>query len=101
MRIPDRIKIGATGVNILLSECVKLKGEDLLGLSRSSVGKIEIATTYDGEPCTEETITDTMLHEIIHIINQNFGIGLRERQVAGLAGALLAAIRDNDLDFRV
>jgi hypothetical protein len=100
MRIPDPVKIGAATVRVQLTDSVKSEGYDVLGTSKGCIGRIEISTTYMGEPITEEAMADTFLHEILHILSGNFGLGLTERQVAGLSGGLLMVIRDNDLDFR-
>jgi len=101
VKIPKRVKIGADDIRVKFKNTVKCAdGESVLGISKGSVGRIEIAKRFNGENVTESTIADTFLHEIFHILNANMGINLKERQVAGIAGGLLMVIRDNDLDFR-
>jgi len=66
-----------------------------VGLNRIVVGR----RRFD-EDMPESVIADTFLHEVAHFCSSTFGLGLTEQQVEGVSGALLAVIRDNDLDFR-
>ncbi len=100
MKIPKNLKIGAQTVKVRFRDKLIHGDEEQLGISKMSTNKIELARTYMGEKLPEGSVTDTFLHEILHASNTNYGIGLKEDQVCGLAGALLAVIRDNDLDFR-
>ena len=50
-------------------------------------------TIKKGQPL--ETEQDTFLHEIIHAIDHELNIGLREKQVRALATGFLAALKDN------
>ena len=100
MKIPKNLKIGAQKIRVSFPKIVRSQDEEVLGISSASVGKIKIAKNYHGDPCPEDSLADTFLYEIIHIVNANFGIELKENQVAGVAGSLLMVIRDNGLDFR-
>ncbi len=100
MKIPSKIKIGAAKIKVCVVKSVELDGSEVLGISNAAVGKISISKSFKDEPCQEDSMADTFLHEIIHIISQNMGIGLTERQIAGVTGGLLMVIRDNKLDFR-
>jgi hypothetical protein len=43
----------------------------------------------------KEQAQDTLLHEIIHAVDESLTIGLREKQVHQLAAALLGVFKDN------
>jgi hypothetical protein len=100
MKIPKWIKVGQQRLKIVVRDVVKARnGEEILGMTLTSVSVIEIGRTYHGKVCPEDSLADTIFHEIIHSVNSIYGIGLTERQVIGLSGGLLAVIRDNKLDF--
>jgi hypothetical protein len=100
MKIPSKVKIGASKIKVCVVDSAELDGGEVLGVSNAAISKILISTSFKGKHCSEDSMTDTFLHEIIHMISQNMGIGLTERQVVGVAGGLLMVIRDNNLDFR-
>jgi hypothetical protein len=83
-------------------ECWKDKDgkTELLGQARYGEEEIWLAEKDGKKILPESSVADTFLHEVIHSISRRFGIELRERQIAGLVGGLLAVIRDNNLDFR-
>ena len=100
MKIPSTLKIGAQRLRVILKPDVVLDDEKVLGVSKSSVGVVELAKTFCGYDIPEDSMADTFLHEIIHATSCTFGCDLTENQVVGLAGGLLQVIRDNNLDFR-
>jgi hypothetical protein len=53
----------------------------------------QLISVCDGLPLDNEQ--DTVLHECIHALDKQFSMGLKEQQVAKLATALLAFIKDN------
>lgn len=75
-------------------------GKFLYGSASFSNEVITLARSYKGVGVAETCEADTFLHELIHCLSQNYGLALDERQVSGLAGSLLQAIRDSNLDFR-
>lgn len=108
MKIPKELRIGAQTVKVELVDSLEGHRElgDAIGHSSGSINRILLSRSVDdpyaGVPALmpESVMTDTFLHEIIHMVSNNYGIGLDENQVMGLAGALLQVIRDNNLDFR-
>lgn len=44
---------------------------------------------------TDDQLRDTVLHEVIHVVEQCMQLDLEEQQVAGLATGLYAVFRDN------
>lgn len=99
MKIPSTVKIGAQEFEIVWMDSPD-EAEKQLGLTKAHLNRMEIAKNADGEKMPEGSIVDTFMHEVLHAISITYGLGLRERQVAGLAGGLLQVIRDNKLDFR-
>ena len=99
MRIPSRIRIGSASWRVVISERLSLGDAECMGISRQAQELIELSLTREGEAVTENCIADTLLHEILHAVSVTYGLGLGERQISGLAGALLAVFRSNKLDF--
>lgn len=65
-------------------------GEGPLGTVYNSKQLIYL---HDGQG--KETMADTLLHELLHALDFNMAIKLKERQVHALAAGLLALFRDN------
>ena len=65
---------------------------------RCSIGHAKIQyTTKDseGNPLDLAMIKDTIIHEVVHAIEETAGLGLKERQVLGLGGGLYALFAEN------
>jgi hypothetical protein len=67
------------------------------GLDNALVGECDsdrqAISIRDGQPLEQEQ--DTLLHEVIHAIDEAMGLKLREAQVKGCATGLLAVLKDN------
>ena len=46
-----------------------------------------------------EQISETLLHEILHIVNTALMIGLRETQICQLSSGMFQVLKDNKLKF--
>ncbi len=71
---------------------------DKASYGRCYIGHAKIAyTTLDaeGETLNSAMVKDTIIHEIVHAIEETAGLGLKERQVLGLGGGLYARIKEN------
>lgn len=106
MRIPTKIKI--LGHNIKVSchdDLVEHPDGDMcLGLAHQWTDKITLAVGFTDEAgskldIAEPTIAETLLHEIIHHIDNRLGLELQEHQISGIACGIIQVIRDNKLDF--
>ena len=64
--------------------------EDELGELDPALQKI---TIKKGQPL--ETEQDTILHEIVHAIDNELNLDMKEKQVRGLATGILAVLKDN------
>jgi hypothetical protein len=70
------------------------------GLSEHDLLRIHISMESKSERMPESAIADTVLHEILHCIDVVcLGNVLEEKTICQLAAALLAVIRDNNIDF--
>ena len=67
------------------------------GLDNDLVGECDtdkqVISVRDGQPLEQEQ--DTLLHEVIHAIEEAMGLKMSERQVKGCATGLLAVMKDN------
>ena len=67
------------------------------GLDNELVGECDsdkqVISVRDGQPLEQEQ--DTLLHEVIHAIEEAMGLKMREAQVKGCATGLLAVLKDN------
>lgn len=84
---PERIRI--------LGKPFAVKWTD--GLDADLVGECDtdkqVITILDGQPL--ESSQDTLLHELIHAVDEAVDSGLKETQVKRLATGLLAVLKDN------
>jgi hypothetical protein len=63
---------------------------DKVGICEFTKQKIYIATGL-----ADDLYADTLLHEILHVIDFTIGLELTEKQVIGIAGGLYAVWKDN------
>uniref|UniRef100_A0A6M3J4C3 Peptidase n=1 Tax=viral metagenome TaxID=1070528 RepID=A0A6M3J4C3_9ZZZZ len=106
MKIPRTVKIGAARYAVKM-EVEAFASIDAPNGMKENVGEhvpslriLRVSDRSHGKKIPEESVTDTILHEILHAVSRVYGIGLDENQVAGLTGGLMQVIRDNKLDFR-
>lgn len=64
--------------------------EDLMGECDNDKQLILIR---DGQPLESEQ--DTLLHEVLHAVDEAMGLKMKEAQVKGCATGLLAVLKDN------
>lgn len=93
MEIPKKIKIGwkeyeviEKGSNLDLTS----GGDECYGTLYPDRRKLYINNSFD-----EEQKKATLIHEIIHGIDDLFGIGLKEEQVEALGHGIYTVIKDN------
>ena len=53
----------------------------------------QVITILDQQPL--ETEQDTLLHEVLHAVDDAMGLKMKEAQVKGAATGLLAVLKDN------
>ena len=97
MKIPKSIRIAGHDVRVLV---VKKFKEHYKGESYANKNLVRIARESHGQPFAKDQISSTLLHEIIHQIDDKYDIGLSEKKLRKLETGLFQVLRDNDLDFR-
>ena len=92
MKIPKKLKIGAHLFRIKLVESKKIDGgeDEIMGYCDKVNCEIRIANNL-----TQTQLEETLLHEVIHAINDVMSHELIE----GLAHSLHQVIKDNKLCF--
>jgi hypothetical protein len=68
------------------------KEDPSMGTSDCKMGTVKLC---EGMP--PDIAEQTLLHEIIHLIDRNLAIGLKENQVISLAAGLYSVIKENNL----
>lgn len=94
MQIPDKIKVSGIWYKI---EIAKDTSDDMNeALNRGKVafskGIIKILDSY-----FPESKVRTLLHEIIHILDDDLGLDLDEKTIRRLASGLYQVLKDNNL----
>lgn len=83
---PEKIKILGKVFKVVSGPL----SEDLNGECDSDNQTIAIR---DGQPLESEQ--DTLLHEVLHAVDDAMGLKMKEAQVKGAATGLLAVLKDN------
>lgn len=89
MKRPERVRILGKRFTVTYASGAPLD-DGLNGECDSDNQKILIR---DGQPLESEQ--DTLLHEILHAVDEAMGLKLKEAQVKGAATGLLAVLKDN------
>lgn len=69
----------------------KINDGDQFGELDTGTGLISVLNTS-----TKQMQEETLLHEIIHAIDEDMGIGLNEKQVQRLSVSLYAVLKENN-----
>lgn len=86
--LPTTAKV--LGKTFNLKVLVPGQNEDVDGLMCLSRQEIWVRLLH-----AKEQSQDSMLHELIHAVDESLCLGMRERQVFALAAGLLAVLKDN------
>ncbi len=89
LKRPERVKV--LGKRITISYLTSAPLDDGLN-GECDVDKQQILVR-DGQPLESEQ--DTVLHELLHAIDEAMGLRMKESQVKGAATGLLAVLKDN------
>lgn len=85
MKRPERIRILGKAFKV-----TNIVPDELLGECDTDTQTLAIR---DGQPLESEQ--DTILHEVLHAVDEAMGLKLKEAQVKGIATGLLAVLKDN------
>jgi hypothetical protein len=89
MKRPERIRVLGKRFD------VKFAGDTILAqdLNGECDSDRQLILVREGQPLESEQ--DTVLHEILHAIDEAMGLKMKEAQVKGAATGLLAVMKDN------
>lgn len=92
----DKIKIGwkEYDIDIYESELSDENNKDveIFGDMNPKTGKIRLTNKYG-----QETLESTLIHEVLHAIDDMYGVGLTENAVEALGNGIYTVLKDNDL----
>lgn len=93
--IPGSVKILYKKYGIEMVDNLHDKGNELYGQIEYLPQKI-----YLNSKSSEEQRKATLIHEIIHGLDEMYNIGLKEKQVEKLGNAVYMLVRDNPEMFK-
>lgn len=94
MQIPEKVKILYKEYTVEEIENLHDGGVDLYGQIHYLTEKILLNVNS-----SDEQKKATLIHEVIHGLDEMYGIGLKEKQVEKLGNALYMLLRDNPKMF--
>jgi hypothetical protein len=86
---PERIKVLGKRFALQFPDGAPLDD----GLNGECDSDNQLILVRDGQPLESEQ--DTVLHEILHAVDEAMGLKMKESQVKGAATGLLAVLKDN------
>lgn len=89
MRRPERVRV--LGKRVTIEYCTGAPLDD--GLNGECDVDRQRILVREGQPLESEQ--DTLLHELLHAIDESMGLRMKESQVKGAATGLLAVMKDN------
>ncbi len=94
MKIPDNVKIGGIVYTVEFVEEIEddIHGSEFIGKVIFRKNKIKILNSY-----SIERKFRTLLHEVIHIIDEDLKIGFEENGICRLEAGLFQVLKDNNL----
>ena len=95
MNIPKTVNILYKGYNVENVDNLHNEGGDLYGQIDYLNEKI-----YLNSASSEEQKKATLIHELMHGLDEMFNIGLKERQIEKLGNAVYMLIKDNPQMFQ-
>lgn len=90
MQIPEKVKILYKEYTVEEQENIHDGEADLYGQIHYLPQRIIL-----NADCSDKQKEATLLHEVIHGLDEMYGIGLKEKQVDKLGNALYMLIKDN------
>jgi hypothetical protein len=99
MKIPKTIKVGGHTVPVLFGKKIQSGKSNCLGLADTNFQTIFMVKKYQGHKRSKSCLWGTLLHEIIHLISEQYACELSEKQVRRITNGLFAVLKDNKLRF--
>jgi len=98
MKIPKSIRIA--GHDVRVRQVKSIQKNTFLGEADHVTNTIYIAQNCHNKKVAKDQIIDTLLHEILHHLDDKLKIGLGEKKVTLLSAGLFQVLSDNNIDFR-
>lgn len=95
MKIPNHVSILYKNYEIIQQENLHNEGDDLYGQIHYLSEKIILNIAS-----TEEQKKATLIHELVHGLDEMYNIGLKEKQVEKLGNAFYMMVKDNPHMFK-
>ena len=93
MKIPKKLKVAGVTYRVSVVDDPKtIDGRFEYGTANHMQGEIVLNTATP-----QEMQEETLLHEVIHCVNERFGLALEEDQVKALGAGLYQILKDNKL----
>jgi hypothetical protein len=99
MKIPRKLNISGQTVKITQKSYINKDLKNQIGKAIFTSNSIELSRKCLGDHVDEQYMACTLLHEVIHHLDDKLGIGLKEAQVDRLAVGIYQVLKDNKLVF--
>lgn len=92
MPFPQSVKVGGLTLQVRVVQEIPVDGGNASGHWDYASGQLRISKARNPFP---EQQQETMLHEVLHVIDESLELQLSEQQISALAHALHALLVDN------
>jgi hypothetical protein len=99
MKIPRKLNISGQTVKVIQRKHLNKKVKHQIGRATYTENTIELSRKCDDQKVEHQYMACTLLHEIIHHLDDKMIIGLKEAQVDRLAVGIYQVLKDNKLQF--
>ena len=99
MKIPRKLNISGQTVKVVQKRHLNKTVKNQIGRATYTENLIELSRNCEDNKVEHQYMACTLLHEIIHHLDDKIGVGLKEAQVDRLAVGLYQVLKDNKLKF--
>ncbi len=92
MALVQSVKVGGLVLPVRVLDEIPVEGGNASGQWLYETGELHVSRSRNPSEAEQR---ETLLHEVLHVIDEALGIGLRERQIHALGHALHALLVDN------
>lgn len=92
MPLPQSVKVGGITLPVVLVDDIPVDGGRASGQWHYDSGELRVNRALNP---TEGQQRETMLHEVLHVIDDALVLGLTEKQIHRLSAMLAAVLVDN------
>lgn len=92
VKIPDQLNV--MGQNVEIEFLKDHKKHDFVGRCFINANRIQLI-----KDLPNDKLGETLLHEVIHLMDTNLGLNLKHKKINALAAVLYQFLAENDLQF--